>query len=203
MEAASIHFVFAALGVNKEAYIIAPKIFLSVFPNMPSRVPPAERRNIIRLFLEGKSQRDICRITRRSLGAVNRTIQAYRDDGGCIEDAQRAGRPRSTTEEVDKLIVAAAVVDPFLSTREIRDALQIELSDTSIRRSLKGAGLSSCIAAQKPYLMDKQKRQRLEFARAHEQWSVTDWGELVITDKSTFSSRWDQQRRVWRPYNCR
>lgn len=75
---------------------------------------------------------------------------------------------------MDKLIVAAAVVDPFLSMREIRDVSQIELSETSIRRSLKEAGLSSCIAAQKPYLTDKQKRQRLEFARAHEQWSVTD-----------------------------
>lgn len=170
---------------------------------MPSRVPPAERRNIIRLSIQGVSQREISNRTGRSLGAVNRIIQAYRDEDGRIEDAHRSGRPRSSSEEVDQLIVAAAVVDPFQNAREIKHALQIDLSESSIRRRLQEAGLGSCISAQKPYLTDRQKLQRLNFARAHEQWSVTDWGEVVFTDESTFSSRWDQQRRVWRPYNCR
>lgn len=170
---------------------------------MPSRVPRAERQYIIRLSLEGRSQREICGITRRSFGAVNRIIQAFRDDGGRIDDDYRAGRPRSSTQDVDQLIVAAAIDDPFLSSREIRDMFQLDISERTIRRRLREAGLNSCIAAQKPYLTDRQKRQRLEFARAHEQWSVTDWGEVVFTDESTFSSKWDQQRKVWRPYNCR
>ncbi|KAM7310368.1 hypothetical protein ISCGN_007276 [Ixodes scapularis] len=170
---------------------------------MASRVPLAERRNIIELSIQGVSQRQISNRTGRSLGAVNRIIQAYRDEDGRIEDAHRRGRPRSSSEEVDQLIVAAVVVDPFQNAREIKDALQIDLSESSIRRRLQEAGLGSCIAAQKPYLTDRQKRQCLNFACSHERRSVTDWGEVVFTDESTFLSRWDQQRHVWRPYNCR
>ncbi|KAH9367246.1 hypothetical protein HPB48_007280 [Haemaphysalis longicornis] len=80
---------------------------------------------------------------------------------------------------------------------------QLDISESTMRRRLRKAGLNSCIAAQKPYLTDRQKRQRLEFAPAHEQWSVTDWGEVVFTDESTFCSKLDQQRKAWRPYNCR
>lgn len=170
---------------------------------MAPRVPIEERRNIIRYFLEGIPQREICRITNRSRDAVSRAIRAYREDQGRLADAQRSGRSRVTTEEEDQLIVAAVVADPFLSAKEIREALRLDASAKTIRRRLQVAGVRSCVAAQKPHLTDKQRQARLDFARAVEQWSAEDWGEVVFTDESTFSTRWDQQRRVWRPMNCR
>ncbi|KAG0421743.1 hypothetical protein HPB47_002403 [Ixodes persulcatus] len=135
--------------------------------------------------------------------AVNRIIQAYRDEGGRLQDAARPGRYRCTSEEVDQLIVAAVVADPFQSAQELRDALDLDVSLATIRRRLREAGLHGCVAAQKPYLTDRQRRQRLDFARAHEDWTISEWGEVIFTDESTFSSRWDQRRRVWRPYNTR
>ncbi|KAK8786936.1 hypothetical protein V5799_023289, partial [Amblyomma americanum] len=73
----------------------------------------------------------------------------------------------------------------------------------TIRRRLLEAGLQSCVAAQKPHLTEKQRKERLAFAQAVEQWSVEDWGEVVFSDESTCSTRWDLQRRVWRPLDCR
>lgn len=135
--------------------------------------------------------------------AVNKIIQAYRDEDGRLTDAPRSGRQRCTSDELDRLIVAAAFEDPFQSAREFRDVLNLNVSLSTIRNRLKDAGLNGCVAAQKPYLTAKQKEQRLAFARAHEQWTVDDWQEVVFTDELTFSTRWDQQRRVWRPANCR
>lgn len=152
--------------------------------------------------MEGVPHEEICRLTGRSKLAVTRVVKAFRDDGGRIADAPRSGRPR-VSEEEDKLIIAAAVADPFLSAKEIKKELGLHVSCDTIRRRLQEAGLKNCTAAQKPYLTENQRRQRLEFARAYEHWGVEEWGQVIFTDESTFCTRWDQQQRVWRPLNCR
>ncbi|KAH6948867.1 hypothetical protein HPB50_026618 [Hyalomma asiaticum] len=113
----------------------------------------------------------------------------------------RLGRPRVSGEE-DALIIAAAVADPFLNAKEIKQELGLHMSSDTVRRRLKEAGLQNCAAAQKPFLTDNQRRQRLEFARAYKGWGVDEWSQVIFTDESTFCTRWDQQQRVWRPLNC-
>ncbi|KAH7947704.1 hypothetical protein HPB52_015220 [Rhipicephalus sanguineus] len=137
------------------------------------------------------------------MSAVNRIIQAYRSEDGRLKDAARPGRSRCTLEESDRLIVAAAVADPFQSAQQIKTALDLQVGVETIRRRLREAGLHGFIAAQKPHLTERQRRQRLEFARAHEHWTVEDWEEVIFSDESTFCSRWDQELHVWRPYKCR
>ncbi|KAH7969060.1 hypothetical protein HPB52_014177 [Rhipicephalus sanguineus] len=170
---------------------------------MPSRVPIEERWRIVRLCIEGVPQREICRRTSRSRTSVGRIIRAYRDEDGRIADAQRSGRPRLTTLEEDERIVAAAVVDPFLNARDIRDALDLTCSCETIRSRMREAGLMNCVTAQKPHLTTKQMEERLNFARAFEHWTAEEWREVIFTDESAFSTRWDQQQRVWRPLNSR
>ncbi|KAH7956358.1 hypothetical protein HPB52_008594 [Rhipicephalus sanguineus] len=119
------------------------------------------------------------------------------------EDRNKPGRPRVSGEEEDALIIAAAVTDPFLNAKEIKQELGLHTSCDTVRRRLKQAGLQNCAAAQKPFLTDNRRRQQLEFARAYERWGVDEWSQVIFTDESTFCTRWDQQQRVWRPLNCR
>lgn len=56
---------------------------------MPARVPMEVRRDIVHLSLQGVLQQTICSITGRSMTAVNRIIQAYRDEDGRLLDAVR------------------------------------------------------------------------------------------------------------------
>lgn len=171
--------------------------------SMPKRVPIDVRRRITELWLQEKSQREICHLTGKSLSAVNRIIQAYRDEDGRLSDAPRSGRHRCTSEECDLLIVAAAVTDPFQSAGQIKAALNLQASEETIRRRMREAGLRGFVAAQKPHLTDRQKAQRLQFSREYEHWTREEWTQVIFSDESTFTSRWDQERRVWRPYNCR
>ncbi|KAG0442909.1 hypothetical protein HPB47_015490 [Ixodes persulcatus] len=169
---------------------------------MPPTVTIEARKRIVELCIHGVSQREICQRTGRPLKAENRIIRAYRDNGRLTDD-QRIGRPRSTDEEADRLIIACVVADPFVSAKDIRSELNLNISCSTIRRRLREAGLKNCVAAQKPHLTERQRRPRLEFARAVQGWTVDDRREVIFSDESTFSSRWDQQRRVWRPFNCR
>ncbi|KAH7948845.1 hypothetical protein HPB49_002790 [Dermacentor silvarum] len=56
---------------------------------------------------------------------VNRILQANKNERR-IGDAPRGNPQRVTPEDQDRLIVAAAVVDPYLSAKEIRDEVGLE-----------------------------------------------------------------------------
>lgn len=169
---------------------------------MAPRLTADERRAIV-IMGRTMSQRAICAATRRPIRTVNRILQAHKNEGR-ISDAPRGNRQRVTTEDQDRLIVAAAVVDPYLSAKEIRDEVGLEnVSLTTIKRRLHEAGIVSKISAQKVMLDERHRNERLEFASAVESWSPDNWRAVVFTDEASFCTRWDQQRRVWRPQNCR
>lgn len=161
------------------------------------RIDDATRVQILTLVQEGRTRRSIAAEMGCSLGAVTRIVRAFREEAR-IRDAARSGRPRRTTEEEDRWIVAAACCDPFITAQEIREELGLQVSLTVIRERLRSVGLRSRMACQRPLLTQNHKRVRLEFATRHLSWTVDDWMNVVFTDESTFTSKWDQQRRVWR-----
>lgn len=167
-----------------------------------SRIPEEERMRIVELSLQNYSQRAISAVTNRPLKTVNRIIQAYRKDRR-IKDAPRKARPKVTTEDEDMAIVLAANDFPASTAQEIKQIAGVSaVSDKTVKRRLHSAGLKSRIAVQKPIVSAANKDRRLVFAREHEHWNE-EWKNVVFTDESTFSTRWDQRQRVWRPHNCR
>lgn len=127
---------------------------------------------------------------------MKRIIQAYRNEDGRLEDAARPGPSRCRSEEFDRLIIAAAVADLFQSSQQIKTVLELQVSEETIRRRLQEAGLNGFIAARIPHLTERQKRQRLDFARVHEHWVAEEWKEVIFSNECTFSPRWDQECRV-------
>lgn len=166
------------------------------------RIDEATRVEILTLLQAGRRRRSIAAEVGCSLGSVTRIVRAFLEEGR-IKDAARGGRPRKTTEEEDRLIASAAYEDPFTTAREIQQKLGLQLSLTTIRERLRSFGLHSRISCQRPLLTRQNKALRLEFATRHLLWTTDEWMNVVFTDESTFSSKWDQQRRVWRPYYAR
>ncbi|KAG0411857.1 hypothetical protein HPB47_010995 [Ixodes persulcatus] len=162
------------------------------------RVDEATRVRILTLVQEGRTRRSIAAEIGCALGTVTRIVCAFRDDGR-IRDMEREGRPRRTTAEEDQWIIAAACCDPSMTAAEIREELGLQVSLSTIRKRLHAAGLRSRVACQRPLLTQSHKRLRLEFATNHLAWTVEDWKLVVFSDESTFCSKGDQQRCVWRP----
>lgn len=101
-----------------------------------------------------------------------------------------------TTSEGDESIVAATVTDPFLSARQIRNELRLRnMSIATIRRCLHAAGLHSRIVAQKVLLEVNHKKRHLVVS-AVESWSEQNWQAVTFTDEASFTTRWEQQRKV-------
>lgn len=154
------------------------------------------------LVQAGRTRRSVAAEVGCSLGSITRIVRAFHEEAR-IGDAARDWRPRQTTEEEDRLIVAAACCDPFITAQEIQQELGLQISLTTIRERLRSVGLRSRMSCQRPLLTRENKVLRLEFATRHLLWTTEEWMNVVFLDESTFSSKWDQQRRVWRPYCVR
>ncbi|KAL1416963.1 hypothetical protein MTO96_027355 [Rhipicephalus appendiculatus] len=139
-------------------------------------------------------------MTGRSNKTVNRIIQAYRKEGR-ISDAPHKRHPRATTAALDADILDAAKASPFSTAREIGAAARVSSSASTLKRRL--AEGKNHVAAQKPRLSLSNKTARLNFAKEHVSWTTDDWKTVLFSDESTFTTRWDQKQRVWRPVNAR
>ncbi|KAH6924680.1 hypothetical protein HPB50_021821 [Hyalomma asiaticum] len=167
-----------------------------------SRVP-LHKREVVQLSLKGYTQRNIANLTDCNVSTVKRIVQAYRDEER-IKDAPHKRRPRVTSMDQDLQVVAVVSEKPFLSAKDVRRTLDLaNVSDSTTRRRLREAALRSRTAAQKPLLTCANKTARQKFAVDHRSWRVEDWKYVIFSDESTFSSRWDQQKRVWRMENTR
>lgn len=173
-----------------------------VVRRMAPRLTHEERRAIV-LMGRTMTQRSICAATGRPKATVSRVLQAYYREGR-ICDAPRASVGRKTTATEDQLIVGAASENPFLSAREIRDEVGVgNVSVSTIRRRLHEAGLKNQIAVQKTLLEQRHRDQRMEFASVVESWTPENWRAVIFTDEASFCTRWDQERKVWRPERSR
>lgn len=154
-----------------------------------------DRQRIRTLYYEANTSR---RIIQRLVGCTMRQIRTALDaDTAC--PGQRPGRPRRMTAEQEEQLIA------YLSTsRETRRMTFQELSSTvfngifglyTIRSTLRRLGYSRCLARQKPPLSASHKQRRVEWAKAHENWTDSDWARVLFTDETWVTG--GPHRRQW------
>ena len=60
-----------------------------------------------------------------------------------------------------------------------------EISATSIQRILRKAGFHKVKPTRKPGLTQKMKKERLEWCRQHQHWSLEDWKNVIWSDETS------------------
>ncbi len=73
------------------------------------------------------------------------------------------------------------------------------ISECTIRRNLKQIAYSSRRPHRVPLLSVKNRKRRLQFAQAHQNWTIEDWKNVAWSDESGFLLRHSDGRvRIWR-----
>ena len=139
------------------------------------------------LHKEGMSQRAISSKLRISQSSVCKCLARINELGN-FKARKRSGRHRVTSRRTDSIFRRIVVANPTASATFI--ATQLPVADTpsvhTIRRRLTNDfKLKAYRPAYKPLLSRKNVKDRLLFCRAHCQWTVDDWAQVMFSDEST------------------
>jgi uncharacterized protein (DUF2267 family) len=80
--------------------------------------------------------------------------------------------------------------------KALQNDLGIIVSPDTVRRALRGAGLGAIEKPKKPLLSVKNVRKRLEWCKAHLDWTIDDWKRVVWSDETKIN-RFNSDGRVW------
>ena len=110
----------------------------------------------------------------------------------CLVDARGQRRMARLVQDDRK----AAVTE--ITTR-YNQGMQKSISERTTRRTLKQMGYSSRRPHRVPLLSATNRKLRLQFARAHQNWTIEDWKNVAWSDESRFLL-WhlDGRVRIWR-----
>ena len=78
---------------------------------------------------------------------------------------------------------------PFATARDVIKELELKVLENIVRRRLDIAGLFCFLAAKKPFISEKNRKARLEFAHAHKNWAIEQWSHILWSDESKFNLR--------------
>ena len=165
-------------------------------------LPNVQRAQIVTLYKEGYSERNIAAKMGCSKTAVHSAIKKFETEG-VFSDFKKTGRPRKTSKRDDNLMKLIVKRSPTSSCKKIqanllRKGCKVSLSTVS-RRLSKEFDLKSYKPAKKPKLTSAMKKKRLDFARRYQNWTVDDWKKVLFSDESTFQQFTSRKQHVRRP----
>ena len=153
------------------------------------RISLENRGKIIALAEEQYPHREIAARVGCSHGAVGEIVRKHRLTGS-VTDRKIPGRGRKTTARQDRLLVRKSLADRFKTAPQVKAEMLLEhgvdISTSTAQRRLRESGLHGRKARRKPRLSPAHKRARLEFARAHKDWTASQWAQVVFSDESRF-----------------
>ena len=142
---------------------------------------------IVRMHESGQDSTEIADILRLKSRTVRYVIQKFKERG-TVAAQKRSGRPRKTDSRFDRCLKILSMKDCFKTApklgKEMALETGVEVSNRTIQRRLCDAGLNGCVAKKKPYISDKNRKKRLDFARQHQNWTSENWAEVLWTDES-------------------
>jgi transposase len=171
---------------------------------MTKALTSQQRAVIVYLHQQGESLNAIATKIGCGKTTVSDTLRRLRNTG-TTSPRKGPGRPKIFHAQAEASLKKLVTNEKNrrLTAGQIRELWEKKSRSTvsinTIRRALRNTGLRSCIARRKPLLTEKNRVNRLEWARQHRHWTVHEWRRILWSDESTFHQfQTNRICRVWR-----
>ena len=153
--------------------------------------------NDVKSLLEkGHSTREIASRCGISNATVSRLAKKHEISPKCPVN----GRPSLLDERMKARIVRYIVIDKLGTAVRVKKALfedhSLDISVKTVQRVLRERGLVAIEKPKKPLLTPRHQRLRLEWAKAHQFWTMDDWKRVVWSDETKIN-RFGSDGRSW------
>lgn len=148
-----------------------------------------EQKAIVEGRRQGRTHFELAEQFHVSRQTISNLLKRWKLQGGYIYK-KSTGRPRITNSVVDRNILRSARNNPRLTAtdiaREIATPNEPIPSIRTIRRRLQTAGLHGRRPVKKPFISAKNRKARLEWAKAHLHWGRKEWSNIIWSDESKY-----------------
>ncbi|XP_011144066.2 uncharacterized protein LOC105185907 [Harpegnathos saltator] len=152
-------------------------------------VDERQRKAIVEGRKQGRTHRELAQQCGISKSAVTKLLKRLKVQEGSINKKTR-GRPRCTTSLVDRNILRTSRSNPHLTAPDIAKEIltpgQSNPSVRTIRRRLQDAGLHGRRPVKKSFISAKNRKARVEWSKAHLNWTSRQWSDVLWSDESKF-----------------
>jgi transposase len=159
-------------------------------------VSSAQLNHILSLLDSGHSAHHISSLT----GLHHTTISRLQRKHHPYQQRVAAGRPpklsEADTRYAQHLITSRKAENASQITQILQEITNQSLTSQTTRNHLKKAGLKAVVKAKKPLLTKRHRKERLDFALAHQHWTVEDWKTVVWSDETKIN-RLGSDGRIW------
>ena len=157
---------------------------------------PAQQQHIIFLLNGGHSAKSIASSTGYGLATISRLRSRHcnnlqRSTGGCPKKLSPTNIHHAT-----HLITSRKANTAVDVAKALHNDIHKPLSVETVCRCLKEGGMKAVVKKKKPLLKPRHRRERLDFALAHQHWTVDDWKRVVWSDETKIN-RLGSDGRKW------
>ena len=137
-----------------------------------------------------------------------RSLRRWFVQTGSTEDLPRSGRPRVTTPAQDRYILNQHLRNRFLTATATASVTPGTHNPRISAQTVRNRLAENNLRARRPYvrtvLTGRHRRDRLQWADRHINWTRQDWRTILFSDESRFAlSNSDGRIRVYRRMNER
>jgi len=147
-------------------------------------ISSAQRDNILSLSTAGLSA---CQIASRT-GVCKSTVAKLTKECHPGKENSSGGRPSKLTSTDRRAIIQHITTgkadNAVQVTHHINSIITTPVSSQTVRNVLKAANLKAVTKKKKPLLSISHRKRRLDFALAHQNWTVEGWKRVIWSDET-------------------
>ena len=152
--------------------------------------------NIVEELKLGKSTRNIATKFKVSQSKVAQIAKSIKEDIPSFINGRPSKVSNTTRHLIVREITSGNLENAVEAKKYLSEKLNITISTNRVRQILKEEGMTSTRLTKGPKLTPKHIKQRMDFVRMYEDWTVDDW-KLVLWTDETRINRIGSDGKIW------
>ena len=162
-------------------------------------ISATSQNHILSLLDAGHSAKHIAASTGYGIATISRLCSKHRPH---LSKSSGGHPPKLSTANIrfaQRLISSGKADTAVDVTKTLCNVTNQSLHAQTVRRHLKVAGMKAVVKKKRPFLSKKHRKARMDFALAHQHWTVEDWKKVVWSNETKINRLGSDGRKwVWK-----